>query len=76
MGPDARDRLNEYIYRYLRIFDDGFARELAQAAPVHTATALNQTVDAAAEAGCDEFFLVPTTADPAELNRARDAIGI
>jgi alkanesulfonate monooxygenase SsuD/methylene tetrahydromethanopterin reductase-like flavin-dependent oxidoreductase (luciferase family) len=76
LGPDARDRLNEYIYRYLRIFDDGFARELAQAAPVHTATALKQTVDAAGEAGCDEFFLVPTTADPAELNRARDAIGI
>jgi hypothetical protein len=76
LGPDARDRLGEYIYRYMRIFDDSFARQLAENAPVHTAAALKQTVDAAVEAGCDEFFLVPTTADPAELKRARDAIGI
>jgi alkanesulfonate monooxygenase SsuD/methylene tetrahydromethanopterin reductase-like flavin-dependent oxidoreductase (luciferase family) len=76
LGPDARERLQEYVYRYMRIFDDGFARQLAQSAPVHTADALKATVDGAAEAGCDEFFLVPTTADPAELERTRDALGI
>jgi alkanesulfonate monooxygenase SsuD/methylene tetrahydromethanopterin reductase-like flavin-dependent oxidoreductase (luciferase family) len=76
LGPGARDRLREYVYRYLRIFDDGFARQLADSAPVHTADALKEAVDGAAEAGCDEFFLVPTTVDPAELERARDALGI
>jgi hypothetical protein len=59
----------------MRIFDEGFARQLAQSAPVYTADALKETVDGAAEAGCDEFFLVPTTVDPAELERARDALG-
>jgi hypothetical protein len=33
-------------------------------------------VDALDHAGCDELFLVPTTADPAELVRTRDALGI
>jgi hypothetical protein len=75
LGPDARDRLGDYIYRYMRIFDDGFARQLAESAPVHSTEALKETVEGAAEAGCDEFFLVPTTADPAELERARDALG-
>jgi hypothetical protein len=28
------------------------------------------------DAGCDELFLVPTTADPDEFTRTRDALGI
>jgi alkanesulfonate monooxygenase SsuD/methylene tetrahydromethanopterin reductase-like flavin-dependent oxidoreductase (luciferase family) len=76
LGPGAKDRLSEYVYRYLRIFDDGFARQLGQDAPVHTPEALREAIDAARAAGCDEFFLVPTTADPTELDRARDALGI
>jgi hypothetical protein len=32
-----------------------------------------QTLD---ELGCDELFLVPTTADVRELDRTRDALGI
>ena len=32
-------------------------------------------VDNAAEAGADEFFLVPTTVDPDELARTDDALG-
>jgi len=43
---------------------------------VHTPAALREAMEAAREAGCDEFFLVPTTADPAELDRTRDALGI
>lgn len=76
LGPDAKDRLAGYIYDYMRIFDESYARQLAQSAPVHTPAALRDAVDAAREAGCDEFFLVPTTADPAELDRTRDALGI
>jgi sirohydrochlorin ferrochelatase len=43
---------------------------------VHTPDALREAMAAAREAGCDEFFLVPTTTDPAELDRTRDALGI
>jgi alkanesulfonate monooxygenase SsuD/methylene tetrahydromethanopterin reductase-like flavin-dependent oxidoreductase (luciferase family) len=76
LGSDSKERLAGYIYRYMKIFDDSFARQLADAAPVHTPAALRGALDAARQAGCDEFFLVPTTTDPAELDRARDALGM
>jgi alkanesulfonate monooxygenase SsuD/methylene tetrahydromethanopterin reductase-like flavin-dependent oxidoreductase (luciferase family) len=76
LGPDSKDRLAAYIYRYMKIFDEGFARQLADSAPVHTPATLRAAMDAAREAGCDEFFLVPTTTDPDELDRTRDALGI
>ena len=76
LGPDAKTQLGDYVYTYMKIFDDGFARTLAESAPVHTPEALRQAVEAAAAAGCDEFFLVPTSADPAELERTAEALGM
>ena len=52
------------------------AKHVAESAPVHSPEALRDAMDAAADAGCDEFFLVPTTADPDELARTRDALGM
>jgi alkanesulfonate monooxygenase SsuD/methylene tetrahydromethanopterin reductase-like flavin-dependent oxidoreductase (luciferase family) len=76
LGPDAEQQLRGYVFDYLKIFDEGYARHVSEAAPVHSAAALRDAVEGAAEAGCDELFLVPTTADPAELDRTRDALGI
>lgn len=76
LGPGAKQQLGDYVFNYMRIFDEGYARHLAESAPVHSPAALREAVDAAREAGCDEFFLVPTTTDPAELDRTREALGI
>jgi len=76
LGPDAAERLGAYVYDYLRIFDDGWARTAAASAACSTPDALRQAVADAAATGCDELFLVPTTADPAELVRTRDALGL
>ena len=76
LGPNAKDQLAKYVFDYMRIFDEGYARHLAEQAPVYTPAALRDAMDAGREAGCDEFFLVPTTVDPAELDRTRDALGI
>ncbi len=76
LGPDAERQLGDYVFNYLKIFSDGFARHMAESAPVHNATALRQAVDAAWAAGCDELFLVPTTTDPDELARTRDALSL
>ena len=76
LGPDAERQLGDYVFNYMKIFDAGFARQMAQSAPVHTAGALRDAIAAAEAAGCDEFFLVPTTADPNELDRTREALGI
>lgn len=48
----------------------------AQSVACFTPDALRRAVDSIREAGADELFLVPTTADPAELDRTRDALGI
>lgn len=76
LAPDAAEQLRRYVYDYLRIFDEGYARHVAGTAAVHTPAALREAVDAARQAGCDEFFLVPTSADPNELARTRDALGL
>jgi alkanesulfonate monooxygenase SsuD/methylene tetrahydromethanopterin reductase-like flavin-dependent oxidoreductase (luciferase family) len=75
LGPNAKEQLAGYIYDYMKIFDAAFARDLAASAAVHSPAALREAMAAAAEAGCDEFFLVPTTADPDELTRTREALG-
>jgi alkanesulfonate monooxygenase SsuD/methylene tetrahydromethanopterin reductase-like flavin-dependent oxidoreductase (luciferase family) len=76
LGAGAADRLRDYAYDYLRIFGDDRARGMAAGATVATPKALQAAVDTARLAGCDELFLVPTTADPAELERTRDALGV
>ena len=76
LGSGAERQLGDYVFNYMKIFDEGFARQMAESAPVHTPEALRAAVAAAEAAGCDEFFLVPTSADPAELDRTREALGI
>lgn len=76
LGDGAAERLRRYAYEYLEIFGAEMASAMADACTVSTPPALREAVTAAAEAGCDELFLVPTTADPTELDRTRDALGV
>ena len=75
LGPDARERLDAYARRYLAVFGDAAARSLAArclaAGDVAVRSALRQLRDA----GADECFLVPTTADIAELDRLQALLG-
>lgn len=75
LGPGAEERLKGYVLDYMRIYGDQVAEMMAGAAATHTPDALRQAVEAATSAGCDELFLVPTTTDPAELDRTREALG-
>jgi alkanesulfonate monooxygenase SsuD/methylene tetrahydromethanopterin reductase-like flavin-dependent oxidoreductase (luciferase family) len=74
LGPDAEARLRGYAGDYLRVFGDEVAAWAAGQVACWTPDALRRAVDAAAAAGADEFFLVPTTADPAELDRTVAAL--
>ena len=76
LGANAKEQLARYVYDYMKIFDEGFARDLASAAAVHSPGALREAMASAQEAGCDEFFLVPTTTDPDELDRTREALDL
>jgi alkanesulfonate monooxygenase SsuD/methylene tetrahydromethanopterin reductase-like flavin-dependent oxidoreductase (luciferase family) len=76
LGPEAEGQLGDYVFDYMEIFDQGMAKAVAGSASVNTPASLRRAVDQAREAGCDEFFLVPTTTDPLELDRTREALGI
>lgn len=76
LGPDAEDRLRQYAYDYLKIFGEEAGQYGAQSVACFTPDALRRAVDSIRAAGANELFLVPTTADPAELDRTLDALGI
>jgi alkanesulfonate monooxygenase SsuD/methylene tetrahydromethanopterin reductase-like flavin-dependent oxidoreductase (luciferase family) len=76
LGPDAERQLGEYVFSYLKVFGEEVAKSVAASATVTTPATLRDAVDQARQAGCDEFFLVPTTADPDELHRTREALGL
>jgi alkanesulfonate monooxygenase SsuD/methylene tetrahydromethanopterin reductase-like flavin-dependent oxidoreductase (luciferase family) len=76
LGDGARERLRDYAFTYMRIFGDELAHAVADSTTVHSAGALRDAVETVREAGFDELFLVPTTADPGELSRTREALGL
>ena len=75
LGPDAEHQLRSYAYDYLKIFGDAIGEGAASMATCFGADALRQAVTNARDAGADEYFLVPTTADPDELARTVDVLG-
>ena len=76
LGPDAEDRLRTYAYDYLKIFGEEAGQYGAQSVACFTPEALRTAVDSIRAAGAHELFLVPTTSDPTELDRTREALGI
>jgi alkanesulfonate monooxygenase SsuD/methylene tetrahydromethanopterin reductase-like flavin-dependent oxidoreductase (luciferase family) len=76
LGPGAEERLRAYAYDYMKVFGEDVARWSADNVACSTPESLRAAIDNARAAGADEFFLVPTTADPKELGRTRDALGL
>ena len=73
-GEQPQATLEQFTYEYLEIFGADLARMLADDAPVWNESRLFQALDDAAEAGVDEFILVPGTIDPACLAATTEAI--
>lgn len=60
---DSAGELHRFASRYLGFLGADLADAIAATAQTCTADALRQVLDGAAEAGCDEFVLVPATVD-------------
>jgi alkanesulfonate monooxygenase SsuD/methylene tetrahydromethanopterin reductase-like flavin-dependent oxidoreductase (luciferase family) len=75
LGDDAETQLRSYAFDYLKIFGEEIAKGAASMATCAGADALRRSVASARDAGADEFLLVPTTADPDELQRTVDVLG-
>jgi alkanesulfonate monooxygenase SsuD/methylene tetrahydromethanopterin reductase-like flavin-dependent oxidoreductase (luciferase family) len=72
--PGAEDRLRSYVFDYLRLFGDKPARAMAERCRISSVERFRECTEAIAALGADELMLVPTTADPAELDRTAEAL--
>jgi alkanesulfonate monooxygenase SsuD/methylene tetrahydromethanopterin reductase-like flavin-dependent oxidoreductase (luciferase family) len=73
LGPDASERHRAYVEEYVRI--DPSMSFMADVATIVGEDHLRSTLDNAEAAGYDEFMLVPTTVDLAELERVEAVLG-
>ncbi len=76
LGDGAEQRLGDYAASYMAIFGDGMADFSRSAVKASNAEALAQIADDCAAAGVDELYLVPTTADPTEIDLAAQALNL
>jgi alkanesulfonate monooxygenase SsuD/methylene tetrahydromethanopterin reductase-like flavin-dependent oxidoreductase (luciferase family) len=74
LGADAESTLRTFAYDYLEVFSPELARSIAGALTMHTPERLSAALDDMAEVGCDEFIVVPATADPAMLDELTDVV--
>jgi alkanesulfonate monooxygenase SsuD/methylene tetrahydromethanopterin reductase-like flavin-dependent oxidoreductase (luciferase family) len=75
LGARARLQLDAYLGRYLGFLGEDVARALAPTVQTTSAAALRDAARMLADLGTDELLLVPTTADPDEVNRVADILG-
>ena len=74
LGPDADTELRRYAARYLAIFGDESAAMMASLCTAAGLDAVVEAIERCAQAGMDELYLVPTSADPADLALLIDAL--
>jgi alkanesulfonate monooxygenase SsuD/methylene tetrahydromethanopterin reductase-like flavin-dependent oxidoreductase (luciferase family) len=70
----ALEKLRRYVYDYVAYFGEAPARAMAAQMNRATPDAVRQSLDDLEAAGCDEVFLVPATAEPAEVERAAELL--
>ena len=67
--------MDAYVTRYLGTFGAETAAAMASVCTTTSAAALREVVRRVADTGADELILVPTTADPEEVDRVADLLG-
>jgi alkanesulfonate monooxygenase SsuD/methylene tetrahydromethanopterin reductase-like flavin-dependent oxidoreductase (luciferase family) len=71
---DALEKLRRYVHDYVAYFGEAPARAMASQMNRATPDAVRQALDDLEAAGCDEVFLVPATAERAEVERAAEVV--
>jgi alkanesulfonate monooxygenase SsuD/methylene tetrahydromethanopterin reductase-like flavin-dependent oxidoreductase (luciferase family) len=74
LGNNARGQLDDYLHRYLNFFGQEASKQLAKSVKLDSPGALRDMIRRVEDTGADEVSLVPTTRDPAELERVSDAM--
>ena len=74
LGRSARQQLDGYIARYLDFLGPGVAAQVAPTCTVTSVARLREAIREVRNLGGDEVILVPTSADPSEVDRVADLI--
>jgi alkanesulfonate monooxygenase SsuD/methylene tetrahydromethanopterin reductase-like flavin-dependent oxidoreductase (luciferase family) len=74
LAPDAGERLQRYVYEYLKVFGSARARVVAKTMSRSRPDAVRAALDALEDLGCDEVILVPATRDLAEIDGACEVL--
>jgi alkanesulfonate monooxygenase SsuD/methylene tetrahydromethanopterin reductase-like flavin-dependent oxidoreductase (luciferase family) len=68
LAPDSKRKLRQYVYDYLKIAGHDIATLVAESMTRHDPAAVLDALDNMEAAGCEEVFLVPATAELAEID--------
>jgi alkanesulfonate monooxygenase SsuD/methylene tetrahydromethanopterin reductase-like flavin-dependent oxidoreductase (luciferase family) len=71
---DAQAKLSSHVYDYTRVFGEAAGHAMAKMATRATPAAVREALDNLESAGCEECFLVPATAELAEIERAAEIV--
>lgn len=74
LAPNGQEKLRRYVYEYLKIAGDDLARAVAAVMTRHNAVGVRAALDNMQAAGCQEVFLVPATAELAEIDRLEEIL--
>lgn len=69
LTDNGQQKLYDYVYEYLAIAGPEIATMMAESVHRSSAEAVARALDNAEAAGCDEVFLVPATAELAEIDK-------
>ena len=69
LADGGQQKLYDYVYEYLAIAGSDIATMMAESVHRSSADAVREALDNAEEAGCEELFVVPATAELAEIDR-------
>lgn len=75
LADNGQQKLHDYIYNYMVIAGIDIATALAATVNRSSQDGVRIALDNAEAAGCDAFFLVPATAELAEVDRLADILG-
>jgi len=74
LANDGQQKLYNYVYEYLAIAGPEIATMMAESVHCSSADAVLAALDNAEAAGCAELFMVPATAELAEIDRLSDLL--
>ena len=74
LADNGAQRLYDYVYEYLAIAGPEIATMMAESVHRSSEDTVLEALDNAQAAGCEELFLVPATADLAEVDRLGDLL--